>query len=801
MSQCIINPWQGLESYHENQILYGRDIEIKELSQCVLNYKETVLYGKSGIGKSSLINAGIIPAVRAKNYVPIVIRLDHNNTHQYINQIAEQIERYVDVSDSLSHKLIDDSLLWEYFHTRRFKEKGDSNTCLKIVIFFDQFEEIFTLQASQEKRLKFFKELADVINGVMPRSLMEVPALNDPKHDSIIDKNEEVSGFSGMNELFSSIAAQVESESSKYIEDNEIHFVFSLREDFLSEFEFYTTKIPSLKNHRYGLRSINEEQAAEIIMKPCPGLVEEDVAKLIIQSVTGRKDFSLGDEPEIEVDAAVLSLFLKQIFEKRTSAEDVISADLVNTFGKDIIVDFYEKCIEDLSSEQIDFIEQELLTGENRRDSLSRSDFMAGGFSESQVRSLVDVKKLLRQFYYGNDIRIELIHDILCPVVKEHKEAKAEKLRIELERKSYDAKIKRQKSRFRFLLLFFLAVLVIGSIVGIKQIKRIQGSLPDYQVSVNVIIKESDSINDEYWRVKLIALCGQDTLLNDIFDRSTSNTSFEIKNSQRDSELTYHIIPLLGNIRKSKESIFMADSTNLTIEIKPKKGDDVLYDVLYGRVFAGSGSRQPVMGAIVIWGDMVTKSDLSGNFSFNGPSNYIYDKDPYNTIKIVKDGYRFKEQSIKKNGSIYAIDLEDEDRFISYCREIEKLDSVCEKKLVFEGLYSYNYSNKKYPLVVNTFFLNDSTIQGYYYYKTTYQKRKKNKESAYMLFNGHIKDGNKIVINTIDDAFNKRTVLANVSDVRDHIKGEAFSSEKLYDFELTSCQIIEELDNRNKDNS
>ena len=73
------NPWLGLESYQENQIIYGRNEEIEDLSQRVLNDFDTIVYGKSGIGKTSIINAGVLPIVRKHGFVPIVLRLDHSN--------------------------------------------------------------------------------------------------------------------------------------------------------------------------------------------------------------------------------------------------------------------------------------------------------------------------------------------------------------------------------------------------------------------------------------------------------------------------------------------------------------------------------------------------------------------------------------------------------------------------------------------------------------------------------------------------------------------------------------------------
>lgn len=443
MSKFKDNPWLGLESYHENQIIYGRNVEIRELSQCVLNNRETVLYGKSGIGKSSIINAGIMPVARTNGFIPVVIRLDHSNKYPYVKQINDQICKSLHISRCTFNKNIEELLLWEYFHTREFSKTDDVTHKQNLLIIFDQFEEIFTLQENHLAKIQFFKELADVLNDVMPKSLADVVQIDqNPNMSNSFDEKVQVSGFSEMTDFFTSIASQVINNEKRYIEDNEIHFVFTLREDFLSEFEYFTVRIPSLRQHRYGLRPINEEQAAEIILKPRPELVDENVARLIIETVTNRTDFTLGDEPEIDVDAAVLSLFLSQIYDKRESEKDLLSVDLVRAFGKDIINDFYEDAIAGLLPEQIDYLEEELLTGENRRDSLSRADFIAGGFTEVELKRLVEEKKLLRQFHYEGDLRVEFIHDVLCNVVKERKEKRAinrkqeeERLRLEAEKR------------------------------------------------------------------------------------------------------------------------------------------------------------------------------------------------------------------------------------------------------------------------------------------------------------------------------------------------------------------------------
>ncbi len=434
------NLWLGLESYQENQIIYGRNEEICDLSQRVLNDIDTVVYGKSGIGKTSIINAGILPVVRKNGIIPIVLRLDHSNNQSYIKQIKEAVGREVEIVETISAKNIDKELFWEFFHRHQFFVNGKR---VKLMLIFDQFEEIFTLQQTAVIRTEFFKEFADVLNDAMPKELAFNSDGLDTGEDSLPEI--QVEGFACMSGIFNNINSAVSCPETQYVNDNNIHFIFILREDFLSEFEFFTTKIPSLKLHRFALRPLNEEQAAEIITQPCPGLVSMDVAHFIIETVTGRSDFSLGDEPEIDVDAAVLSLFLSRIYQKLSDNDDVISSHIIKQFGADIIKDFYIESIENLTDVETNLMEDKLLTSSGRRNNVSYSDFCKF-IDKNKIDNLILEKKLLRTFNYGNDIRIEFIHDILCPVVKERKEQR-EQLRLQEEerKRQEEEKIKFQE--------------------------------------------------------------------------------------------------------------------------------------------------------------------------------------------------------------------------------------------------------------------------------------------------------------------------------------------------------------------
>ena len=86
------NPWKGLNFYTEGEIIYGRKAEIQSLSQYIFNNTQTVLYGRSGIGKTSILNAGIFPKARLEGMIPVCIRLKHDDVDNYIWQVRAAIK-------------------------------------------------------------------------------------------------------------------------------------------------------------------------------------------------------------------------------------------------------------------------------------------------------------------------------------------------------------------------------------------------------------------------------------------------------------------------------------------------------------------------------------------------------------------------------------------------------------------------------------------------------------------------------------------------------------------------------------
>lgn len=418
------NPWKGLKSYTEGEILYGRNEDIQALSQYIINNTQTVLYGKSGIGKSSILNAGVFPVARQNGLFPIPIRLEHNSTLSYVQQLAAATA----ASGLVAHEVVpvvdkSQESLWEFIHRQYFTLKDDI-TPVQPLFVIDQFEEIFTLQNNEKKKLIFFSQLADLLNDVCPMYIHE--KINDGTLDEASMARVDLNEVDSLNSFTFNLGDEFSLDESQpeYLDHPNYHIVFAMREDFLSYLERYTSYIPVMKNNRFGLKPLNEEQAAEIIMRPCPGLVDIDVAVHIIEKVTGRNDFTLDGIPEIDVDSAVLSLYLSRLYEKKAPNADKLTNELIDEFGDNIIKDFYLESIAVLSPETVENLEYQLLTSDGRRDNVSRSDLESSGVSAEQIDTLINDKKILRQFSYGNDIRIEYIHDILCPVITKLKEEK-----------------------------------------------------------------------------------------------------------------------------------------------------------------------------------------------------------------------------------------------------------------------------------------------------------------------------------------------------------------------------------------
>ncbi len=159
----------GLQSYTEAQsaMFFGRDEEIETLTTLVKVNTLTIVFGRSGTGKTSLLNAGVFPPLRKSYCLPFPIRLEfQDNSPDLVTQIKNVLKSKIDEYGFRVENYPGPATLWEYFH-KEFLWKS-----ITPILVFDQFEEIFTPKKNpnfaNDKLENFWEELSDLIENKIP---------------------------------------------------------------------------------------------------------------------------------------------------------------------------------------------------------------------------------------------------------------------------------------------------------------------------------------------------------------------------------------------------------------------------------------------------------------------------------------------------------------------------------------------------------------------------------------------------------------------------------------------------------
>ncbi|MDE1923970.1 MAG: ATP-binding protein, partial [Gammaproteobacteria bacterium] len=311
------NPWLGLASFTEEtrEYFYGREEETAELARRVQRKLLTVLFGQSGLGKTSILRAGLVPRLRDQGYCPIYVRIDYAPDSP---EPAEQIKAAIAQSAHRSGEwtragvAVAGESLWEFLHHRDDVLRDEHGATLIPLLIFDQFEEIFTLAQGDEsgraRAQRFVAELADLVENRPPRTL-----------EARLEADE-------------SAAERFDFARSDY------RVLIALREDYLAPLEGLKGVMPSITQNRLRLAPMNGTQAMAAVQKPGRGLVTEEVAAAIVRFVAG------GAEVEhAEVEPSLLSLICRELNDTRIAqGRAEISLDLVAGSHATILTNFYE---------------------------------------------------------------------------------------------------------------------------------------------------------------------------------------------------------------------------------------------------------------------------------------------------------------------------------------------------------------------------------------------------------------------------------------------------------------------------
>ncbi len=224
----------------DKDLFFGRERDVQDLSVLVSLEKLVVLFGRSGYGKSSIINAGLIPELtksadmQGVALLPVVTRLGSYAAGSRRSPVEKLLDSLNDVcpdnpESSFMQSLVPDPTLW--FH---FKQKSGDTT--RFLLIFDQFEEFFTYPAVQQEDFK--SQLAELLYTDMPQ---------------IVREN----------------ARDLDKTSRRFLSGTlDIKVLFVIRDDRLSQLNNLKDKLPSILHKSFELKALSESQARSAIEKP-----------------------------------------------------------------------------------------------------------------------------------------------------------------------------------------------------------------------------------------------------------------------------------------------------------------------------------------------------------------------------------------------------------------------------------------------------------------------------------------------------------------------------------------------------
>ena len=454
--------YPGLRPFERSQsaVFHGRQEDITRLTNLILRERLVVLFAKSGMGKTSLLQAGCAPEMERQDFVPVFLRTERSD-RPILTGIGEMLDKNPQVGgiDTTGLRPGAPQTLWEKMKRLEFDLNGLPATP---VLVLDQFEEAFTLSHTEESRRQFFQELADLANETMPESLRAI----------LLEQFE---------------YGNIDVQTMQWWEQQpNVRIVLSIRSDFLHMIDRVSKNIPGILRNRYELAPLDRDKARIAIINPAQeqGQYASQPFQFAPEALEEMLDFLSGHEhdPENptdkkdEIEAVNLQIICQDVEERIIDYQEAnFQVDSPFYEGKEglrnSIRNFYQNQLQQFPKALADrlgqkkqlgvhisgldehlltlppehlrdtarkLIEESLITPGNRRNSVV-DDTLINEYhiSPDFLDTLVDKSRLLRKEPRLDDFYYEISHDTLLPAIIESRNARRDKEQSDREKAEY----------------------------------------------------------------------------------------------------------------------------------------------------------------------------------------------------------------------------------------------------------------------------------------------------------------------------------------------------------------------------
>jgi len=400
----------------EEAMFFGREQDVEKLQTQLRLNQMLVLYAKSGLGKSSLLNAGLLPrleqeeglrsfSIRFQAYQPtqdkVVLPLDR--TSAKLHSVSPLLDRIANEQPKS---------LWYLLKSWQLSTEGTEGA----VLVFDQFEELFTYPTKAVEA--FAQQLAALLYTTIPdhyRKGLESKLAENP--DSF-----------------------TATELELLHQPIHLRFIMAIRSDRYSLLDRLKPFVPDLLASTYELKALGLSQAEDAILNPAyeQGVYASPTFDFEDQAIDHLINFlSQGRAQPIEsFQLQILCEYIERKLVVGKGKTQILETDLVDP--QQILEGYYFDKLSEIADPEKQLAVRKLIEEgmvfeqEERRLSLY----------EGQIENTYGVsKELLNQLVANHLIRAEpslrggytyeLSHDTLVgPILK----AKAERVRSEEEK-------------------------------------------------------------------------------------------------------------------------------------------------------------------------------------------------------------------------------------------------------------------------------------------------------------------------------------------------------------------------------
>src|SRR5215813_635447 len=440
-------PYKGLQPYTEadRRYFFGRTRDQGIIISNLYAASVTIFYGASGVGKSSVLLAGVVPRLRQEPPDAAVVIFNSWQEEDFLPQLKSAIAKQSGVSK------VDPELPLDEFLAQTQRELD-----LPLFLIWDQFEEYFMYHPAGPACEPFESAFSRAVNS----------------------------------------------------RDIVVNFMLSMRADGLSKLDRFQGRIPTLLNNMLRLNHLDVESAREAITRPLvqynldfpqdqmtieDGLVEavlEDLSTERVRSGRLGQGQLTQNSQSVPIETPFLQVVLIRLWEEETKqGSHVMRLETFTNLGRaaNIALTHLDTTMAKLSPAERSSaanVMRYLVTPAGTKIAQEAGALASwSDLPEADVQNILnrlsapDMRILKTVQAPNQPSRYEIFHDVLANAILDWRARYVQEQRLQAEREKAATLLAKQQKRTKYARLIIIGLLLVGVVIIYLGIKAHQGRL------------------------------------------------------------------------------------------------------------------------------------------------------------------------------------------------------------------------------------------------------------------------------------------------------------------------------------